>query len=95
MNMVQTTMTMLQPELENGWSRIVNYSNGTAACYNRQANLVLRLKSFKLENEMFSLKTEWTDYSGKQIHSKTHFLGRTPFDWQQAADSVAEVVACS
>ena len=93
LSMVQITMAMLQPENSIGWKRIVNYATGDASLYNKELNLILRIHSCDLKQGIFSMKIDWSDYQGKSLHNNIFFLGKTSFDWSQAADSVAEMVA--
>ena len=89
---VETTLAMLKPECSAGWRRRADYQTGSAAYWHEQIGLVLSLRSCDLGSGRFSLQTRWTGPSGLALHEHTYFCGASSFDWQSAADSVAEAM---
>ena len=89
---VETTMAMLKPECSVGWKRRADYQTGSAFCWHEQIGLVLSLRTCELGGGRFSLQTRWTGPSGLSLHEHTYFCGASAFDWQSAADAVAEAM---
>jgi hypothetical protein len=89
---VETTLVMLQPDYTSGWHRRADYQTGAAAYWHDASGLVLSLRSSALGGGRFSLQTRWTGPSGLSLYEHTYFCGATSFDWQSAADSVAEAM---
>jgi hypothetical protein len=89
---VETTQAMLKPECAAGWKRRADYQAGFAAYWHDQLGLSLSLRSCELGGGRFSLQTRWTGPSGLSLYDHTYFCGASAFDWQSAADSVAEAM---
>ena len=89
---VETTMAMLKPECSVGWKRRADYQTGSASCWHDQIGLVLSVRTCELGGGRFSLQTRWTGPSGNALHEHTYFCGASAFDWQSAADAVAEAM---
>ncbi len=91
-NQVETTLAMLKPECAGGWKRRANYLTGAAVCWHERAGFTLNLQASALGNNRFSLQTHWSGPAGATSHERTFFCGASPFDWQAAADAVAEAM---
>jgi len=89
---VETTLAMLKPECSAGWKRRADYQTGSAAYWHDQLGLVLSLRCCELGGSRFSLQTRWTNPAGLSLYDHTYFCGASAFDWQAAADSVAEAM---
>ena len=89
---VETTLAMLKPECSAGWKRRADYQTGSAAYWHDQIGLVLSLRSCELGGGRYSLQTRWTGPTGLALHEHTYFCGASNFDWQSAADSIAEAM---
>ena len=89
---VETTLAMLKPECSAGWKRRADYQTGSAAYWHDQLGLVLSLRCCELGGSRFSLQTRWTGPTGLTLYDHTYFCGAAAFDWQAAADSVAEAM---
>lgn len=92
LNQVETTLAMLQPEHASGWARRADYQRGTATCWHPATGIALRLHSSALGDSRFSVQAVWSGPDGSAVHDRTFFCGATPFDWQTAADAVAEAM---
>jgi hypothetical protein len=89
---VETTLAMLKPECSAGWKRRADYQTGSASYWHDQLGFVLSLRCCELGGSRFSLQTRWTGPSGLSLYDHTFFCGASAFDWQAAADSVAEAM---
>jgi hypothetical protein len=92
LNQVEITLAMLQPEHADGWTRRADYQRGTATFWHPATGLALRLHSSALGDGRFSVQAVWAGPDGSTLHDRTFFCGATPFDWQTAADAVAEAM---
>jgi hypothetical protein len=91
-NQVEMTLAMLKPECAFGWRRRAHYQTGTATYWNDQSGLALNLHTCDLGGGRYSLATTWSDRTGSALHHRTFFCGPKTFDWQTAADAVAEAM---
>jgi hypothetical protein len=89
---VETTLAMLKPECSTGWKRRADYQTGAATYWHEQIGLILNLRSCELGGGRFSLQTRWVGQSGLALFERTYFCGGSSFDWQSAADSIAEAM---
>jgi hypothetical protein len=89
---VETTLAMLKPECSAGWKRRADYQTGSASYWHDQLGFVLSLRCCELGGSRFSLQTRWTGPTGLTLYDHTYFCGASAFDWQAAADSVAEAL---
>jgi len=89
---VEATLAMLKPECSTGWKRRADYSTGAAAYWHDQLGLVLSLRCCELGENRCSLQTRWTGPSGLSLYDHTYFCGASIFEWQTAAESVAEAM---
>jgi len=92
LNQVEITLAMLQPEHAEGWVRRADYQRGTATFWHPATGLALRLHSSALGDGRFSVRSSWSGPDGSCLHDHTFFCGASPFDWQTAADAVAEAM---
>ena len=92
LNQVEITLAMLQPEQADGWTRRADYQRGNATFWHPATGLALRLCSSALGDGRFSLQTTWSGPGGARSHDRTFYCGTSPFDWQSAADAVAEAM---
>jgi hypothetical protein len=91
-NHVETTLAMLRPEDSAGWRRRVNYQTGEALSWNDGLGLTLRLRVSEVAEERYGLLARWVGPTGAVLQEKTFFCGPSPFDWQTAAEAVAETM---
>lgn len=91
-NKVEITLAMLKPEYASGWKRRADYQMGAATCWHDQTGLALNIHSSDLGNGRFSLQACWADQTGHSLFNHTYFCGASQFDWQSAADAVAEAM---
>ena len=89
---VETTLTMLKPECSTGWKRRADYQTGAAVYWHDQLGLVLSLRCCELGGGRCSLQTRWTGPAALSVYEHTYFCGASSFDWQAAAESVAEAM---
>ncbi len=92
LNQVEATLAMLQPEHADGWTRRADYQRGTATFWRPASGLALGLHSSALGGDRHSLRAVWSGPDGARLHDRTFFCGASPFDWQNAADAVAEAM---
>jgi hypothetical protein len=88
---VETTLAMLHPDCAGGWNRRADYRTGTASCWQERTGLSLSLRTCELGDGRYSLQTRWTA-RGTPLSDRTFFCGVSPYDWQSAADAVAEAM---
>ncbi|MFA6290059.1 MAG: hypothetical protein WC661_21955 [Opitutaceae bacterium] len=91
-NQVETTLAMLRPEQASGWNRRADYNSGSALCWHPPTGLALGLRSAALGDGHFSIQTSWRGPTGAVLHERTFFCGASSFDWQNAAEAVAEAM---
>jgi hypothetical protein len=91
-NLVETTLAMLQPDHAEGWSRRADYQLGTATCWHPDLGLSVSLQCCALEDGRSSLQARWHGPSGEVLHDRTFFCGTSSFEWQRAAEAVAEAM---
>ncbi len=91
-NLVETTLAMLQPDHAEGWSRRADYQQGTATCWQPDLGLSLALQCCALEDGRSSIQARWHGPSGEVLHNRTFFCGSSSFEWQRAAEAVAEAM---
>lgn len=91
-NQVEATLAMLRPECPAGWRRRVNYQTGEAMSWNDALGLSLRLRTSEVAEDRYGLLVRWVGPAGTVLHERTFFCGPSPFDWQVAAEAVAEVM---
>ena len=92
LHQVEITLAMLQPEHADGWTRRADYQRGTATFWHPATGLSLRLHSSALGDGRFSVQSIWSGPEGTSLYERTFYCGASPFDWQSAADAVAEAM---
>jgi hypothetical protein len=91
LNQVEATLAMLRPEDSVGWRRRVNPLLGSAVAWHPALGLSLHLRVSRVAEDRHGLLTRWTDRSGRVLEERTFFCGPSGFDWQRAAEAVAEL----
>ena len=92
LNQVETTLAMLRPDDATGWNRRANYQSGSATYWHLRLGLVLNLQASDLGGGRYSLQTTWSASTGTVLNERIFFCGPSPFDWQNAAEAVAEAM---
>lgn len=90
LNQVETTLAMLRPEESTGWNRRADYQTGVATWWHPNLGLALGLRCCALGNDRYSLQTRWSGPTGTVLQERTFFCGSSSFEWQTAAETVAE-----
>ncbi len=90
--LVETTLAMLRPEAASGWRRRVDYSTGEALAWHAELGLSLSLRCCAVGADRHSLLARWIGPTGEALFERTYFCGASSFDWQTAAESVAEAM---
>ncbi len=88
---VEATLAVLRPEDSVGWRRRVSPHSGTALAWHPRLGLCLHLRVSHVTEDRHGLLARWTDQSGRLLEEKTYFCGPSGFDWQRAAEAVAEL----
>lgn len=92
-NLVETTLAMLRPDdAASGWSRRADYEAGAATCWHAGLGLSLSLRCCALADGRFSLQAVWHGPAGQALADKSFFCGSAAYEWQAAADAVAEAM---
>jgi hypothetical protein len=92
LNQVETTLAMLRPEESTGWNRRADYQTGVATWWHPTLGLVLGLRCCALGNDRYSLQARWSGPTGAVLQDRTFFCGASTFEWQTAAEAVAEAM---
>ncbi|MCX6938301.1 MAG: hypothetical protein NTU80_10465 [Verrucomicrobia bacterium] len=92
LNQVETTLAMLRPEESTGWHRRADYQTGVATWWHPALGLVLGLRCCALGNDRYSIQTRWSGPTGAVLQDRTFFCGSSSFEWQTAAETVAEAM---
>lgn len=87
---VESTLEMLRPEAAGTWKRRVNYDTGEAIAWNDSLGLSLSLRTSAVGEGRHSLVAKWLGPTGEALTERSYFCGQSPFEWQTAAESVAE-----
>lgn len=83
---------MLRPEALGGWRRRANHATGEATSWHPPLGLVLNLRVSEVADGRHSVLARWVGPTGAVLHERTHFCGESSFEWQTAAESVAEAM---
>lgn len=89
---VEATLEMLRPEASGPWKRRVNYDIGEAISWHDGLGLALALRTSAVGEGRHSLVAKWLGPTGETLFERAYFCGQSSFDWQTAAESVAEAM---
>ena len=92
LNQVETTLAMLNPEQSTGWNRRANYQLGVATYWHPTLKLALSIRCCALGEGKFSMQARWSGPTGAVLYDRLLFCGPSPFEWQTAAEAVAEAM---
>ena len=88
---VETTFSMLRPEDGPGWRRRVNYQTGEASAWHPALGIALHLRVSAVSEASHGVHARWTGPSGDVLAERTFFCGAAAYEWQTAADTLAEL----
>lgn len=88
---VESTLAVLRPEDGLGWRRRVDYQTSSAVAWHPRLGLSLRLRLSSLGEDRHGLNARWIGPSGEVLEERTFFCGASPFEWQTAAETIAEL----
>jgi hypothetical protein len=92
LNQVEATLAVIRPEdAASGWQRRVDYQKNEAVAWNAALGLSLHLRTSQVAEGRYGLLVRWTGTSGAILEERTYFCGPSAYDWQAAAESVAEL----
>jgi len=91
-NLVETTLAMLQPDHAKGWSRRADYQLGKATYWNPQIGLTLTLACCTLDDGRCSIQASWHGPTGEVLQNRVFYCTASTFEWQRAAETVAELM---
>lgn len=92
LNQVEATLAVIRPdEAGSGWRRRVDYQKNEAVAWHPILGLSLHLRASHVAEDRFGLLARWAGPSGAVLEERTYFCGPSPYDWQAAAESVAEL----
>lgn len=92
LNLVELTLGMLRPEASSGWRRRANHSAGEALSWHPALGLALHLRVSEVAEGRHSVLARWIGPAGAVLLERTYFCGESSFEWQTAAESVAETM---
>jgi hypothetical protein len=88
---VEATLAVLRPEDATGWLRRVNHHTGEALAWNSRLGLSLQLRVSSVADDRHALLARWVGPGGRVLEERTFFCGFSPFEWQSAAETIAEL----
>jgi hypothetical protein len=88
---VESTLAVIRPEDGLGWRRRVDYQTSTAVAWHPRLGLSLRLRLSSIGEDSHGLNARWIGPSGEILEERTFFCGASPFEWQTAAETIAEL----
>jgi hypothetical protein len=88
---VEATLAMLRPGDALGWRRRVDPLAGSATAWHPRLGLSLHLRVSAVGEDRHGLHARWSGPAGEVLGERTYFCGPSGFDWQRAAESVAEL----
>lgn len=91
LNQVEATLQVLRPEDGPGWQRRVNYQNGEATAWHSGLGIALHLRLSLVAENNHGLQIRWTGPTGEVLVERTFFCGPVAYEWQSAAEAVAEL----
>lgn len=91
LNQIEATFAVLRPEDATGWRRRVNPLEGSALAWHPRLRISLHLRVGRVAEDRHGVNARWTGPSGEVVGEKTCFCGPSPFDWQNAAETLAEL----
>lgn len=92
LNQVEATLAVIRPEeATSGWKRRVDYQKNEAVAWHPKLGLSLHLRASHVAEDRFGLLARWAGPTGAVLEERTFFCGPSPYDWQAAAESVAEL----
>lgn len=92
LNQVEATLAVIRPEdAASGWRRRVDYQKNEAVAWHSKLGLSLHIRASHVAEDRFGLLARWTGPTGAILEERTYFCGPSPYDWQAAAEAVAEL----
>lgn len=88
---VEATFSMLRPEDGPGWLRRVDYQTGEASAWHPLLGLALHLRVSAVSESSHGVHARWTGPAGDVLVERTFFCGAAAYEWQTAADTLAEL----
>lgn len=88
---VEATLAVLRPEDGAGWRRRVDYQSGEAVAWHPRLGLSLHLRLSLVTQDRHGLHARWSADSGEVLEERTFFCGPSGFEWQAAAEALAEL----
>jgi len=88
---VEATFSMLRPEDGSGWLRRVDYQTGEASAWHPLLGLALHLRVSAVSESSHGVLARWTGPAGDVLVERTFFCGAAAYEWQTAADTLAEL----
>lgn len=88
---MEAAFQMIRPEDGPGWRRRVNYQSGEASAWHPTLGIALHLRLSVVAENSHGVQARWTGPTGEVLAERTFFCGSAAYEWQAAAEAVAEL----
>lgn len=92
---VEAALQVLRPDDGPGWLRRVNYQTGEATAWHPRLGLAIHLRLSAVAENSHGVQARWTGPTGEVLEERTFFCGPAGYEWQAAAEAVAELAPAS
>lgn len=88
---VEAALQVLRPDDGPGWLRRVDYQDGKASAWHPRLGIALHLRLSRVAENHHGVQARWTGPTGEVLEERTFFCGAAPYEWQAAAEALAEL----